>query len=147
MKTILSLLLLIPCLSWGIQMKSLEDILKDNPDGFTDSSVLYYSLIRCSSLYMTVAGTFSSDEEISNRNLNLSNSMLEYAYLIGATLNGENYDHQKTLNEVNELRENITIKYIDTFNDNWENSGSYFNDFVKSDLEFCKSLYEEIDNS
>ena len=96
---------------------------------------------------MTVAGTFGSDEEISNRNLNLSNSMLEYAYLIGATLNGENYDPQKTLNDVNNLRQNITMKYIDTFNDNWENSGSYFNDFVDSDLEFCKSLYEEIDNS
>ena len=144
MKKIIILILLIPTLTWGEKLISLDDYYAKHVND-NDPSVLSYLSSRCSSLYSTISVIVSpKDESLAADMEQLGRDFFTYLLMSDFQLRGDEISLDELTELHTELVKNLNNKYVEIGNNEWENTGSYFSGFLKKDLDFCNQLNSEI---
>jgi len=144
MKKIIILILLIPTLSWGEKLISLDDYYAKHAND-SDPSVLSYLSSRCSSLYSTISVIVSpKDENLAAEMEQLGRDFFTYLLMSDFQLRGDEISMDELTELHTELVRNLNNKYVEIGNNEWENTGSYFSGFLKQDLDFCNQLNSEL---
>ena len=137
MKLIISLLLIIPSLSWGGNLITLNTYMLQNPN-VGDNESLYISS-RCAALFWHAKELNKNREDLYQ---NLSFSQMNFyelsIQLMGRILPNENFDTlaQKSANTINGMIDN----YIEISNDHYLKTGEYFNENLWSDFDICSGI-------
>ena len=142
----LSLLLLIPSLSWGAKLTPLEEYYNKNISNI-DLSVVTYVFARCTAVFYTSAkAALQKDESAANESIFYGEKFFDLLTVTRKADNNNKLSEEEIFNQNTELVTNLTNKLIDIANDEWENTGSIAKGFIKDDLDFCKLLEQSLRN-
>ena len=142
MKTLLTLLLLLPSLSWG-KMKTLNEILQIRD--LSDPAAVIYIFQRCSGLY--AAGW----DHIVDQNPTLADDLLYGAQLFtfnaAKLYKAPKLSEDEIISEMTAASQNFQKIYTDIFSENWISNGAYFEGtWVEGDLSVCGEVIKMISN-
>jgi hypothetical protein len=141
MKKLLILLLLVPSLSWGEQLKPMGKVFGELlEDGYEiDEKAVEYYIYRCAGLFMAIMKGFAkADKEISDIYKN-------HATKIQLMLIEEHFklskDKSKSFDFVTGRVSKIMDAYMEDMEDNWAKQGSYIGgSYIEDELIGCQDL-------
>ena len=136
MKILITLLLLIPSLSWG-GMKTLNEIFQVRD--MSDNASVIYVFQRCSGLY--AAGW----DHILDQNPSVAEGLLYNSqmltYKASLLYEAPNLSSDEKLLEQVKASQNFQKIYTDLFSENWINNGAYFEGtWIEGDLDICNEM-------
>ena len=136
MKLLITLLLLIPSLSWG-GMKTLNEIFQIRD--MSDNASVIYVFQRCSGLY--AAGW----DHILDQNPSVAEGLLynsqKLTYKASLLYEAPNLSSDEKLLEQVKASQNFQKIYTDLFSENWINNGAYFEGtWIEGDLDLCNEV-------
>ena len=136
MKILITLLLLIPSLSWG-GMKTLNEIFQVRD--MSDNASVIYVFQRCSGLY--AAGW----DHILDQNPSVAEGLLYNSqmltYKASLLYEAPNLSSDEKLLEQVKASQNFQKIYTDLFSENWINNGAYFEGtWIEGDLDLCNEV-------
>ena len=141
MKTLLALLLLIPSLSWGEQLKPMGKLFKELlEEGIEiDENTAEYFIYRCSGLFLAIAKGFKKTEK------ETSNIYKNHALRLTTILSNKHFklseDKQESAEFVKDRVVKIMDAYMEDMEDNWVKQGSYLGDsYIEDELKECQDL-------
>ena len=136
MKFLITLLILIPSLSWG-GMKTLTEIFQIRD--MSDNASVIYVFQRCSGLYAAGWDHILDQNPSVAEGLLYNSQMLTYkASLLYEAPNLSS--DEKVLEQV-KASQNFQKIYTDLFSENWINNGAYFEGtWIEGDLDLCNEV-------
>jgi len=143
MKTLLTLLLLIPSLSWG-KMISLEQYRIENPN-FTNSDLFYVSS-RCGAFFNMISEFIVTDE----KQKKILNAMSEVVITFSGMMIKKDYkDYTKEQMDSVVLETIIMFEqaYASDMSENYINTGKQMTDELVYEYQICNSVYQDIADS
>ena len=147
---LLSLVLIISVNAWAEknEMILLKDFLEDRADDVSNPDGLYVSY-RCLSYYYNLSGILSSggkrEKELNERLEQTKVDFIEFGWLFWRVIEAEaerdaDYDTY-TENLTNSVKKMTKSYQIET-NNSWNNTGSYFNDYINSEGNTCQVVHQ-----
>ena len=138
MRLIITLLLLIPSLSWG-NMISLNQYLSQNPD--LKESEMFYVSTRCTAIYYLGADLNKNRPDLQKRLQDSYDASLEIAIMSRKSI-FPNEDFSSHMDKAIETTGLLLDKYIEMSNESYINTGSYYTESMWADMEVCRVLVE-----
>ena len=146
----LSLALIISANAWAEknEMILLKDFMEDRAANVSNPDALYVSY-RCLAYYYNLSGILSlggeREKELNERLEQTKLDFIEFGWLFWRIIEAEaereaDYDTY-TENLTNSLIKMMRSYQIET-NNSWNNTGSYFNDYINSEGNSCQLLHQ-----
>lgn len=108
-----------------------------------------YVLLRCSANFKFLAQLVASSGGDFQSLINGTTLMVLAAIQARQITNAErqvNQSKDQIQNTMVEIVNSLTEKYVEDGNNNWLNTGSYFQDtYIDSDRDYCQSVYNDIE--
>ena len=141
MKKLLILLLLIPSLSWGEQLKPMGKVFGEllEDDYEIDEKAVEYYIYRCAGLFMAIMKGFAkADKETSdiykNHAIKMQTMLMEEHLKLSK-------DKSKSFDFVTGRVAKIMDAYMEDMEDNWAKQGSYIGgSYIEDELIGCQDL-------
>ena len=138
MRALLAILLLIPSLSFG-KMISLEDYERQNPNMGEEEAI--YITYRCSAVFYHLSKLSEQQPDLYEK----LNSSQEYFTGVAMVMMSRILPNE----DVSFIKKKVAItindfinKYIEISNEHYLNTGTYLNNDILKDVEFCnKSIF------
>ena len=140
MKTLLTLLLLIPSLSWG-KMISIKDYINSVSD--LKNNEMFYLTARCNSLYTIIEGVSNGYPELKEASRDARDKTAMLIILLADEIHPNETDTFKSQMSAN-LVKGMVKNYSEIVNQSYINTGNYMNDFLLDDFEVCGTLLSEL---
>ena len=140
MKTLLTLLLLIPSLSWG-KMISIKDYINSVSD--LKNNEMFYLTARCNSLYTIIEGISNGYPEIKEASRDARDKTAMLIILLADEIHPNETDTFKSQMSAN-LVKGMVKNYSEIVNQSYIDTGNYMNEFMLDDFQVCGTLLSEL---
>tara|TARA_Y100000593_G_C4145014_1_gene254192 strand:- start:155 stop:640 length:486 start_codon:yes stop_codon:yes gene_type:complete len=130
------------------EMISLKDFMEDRADNVSNPDALYVSY-RCLSYYYNLSGILSlggeREKELNEKLEQTKVDFIEFGWLFWRLIEAEaereaDYDTY-TENLTNSIMKMTRSYQIET-NNSWNNTGSYFNDYINTEGNTCQLVHQ-----
>lgn len=140
MKILLTLLLLIPNLSWG-KMISIKDYINSVSD--LKNNEMFYLTARCNSLYTIIENVSKGYPELKEASRDARDKTAMLIILLVDEIHPNETDTFKSQMSAN-LVKGMIKNYSEIVNQSYINTGNYMNDFLLDDFQVCGTLLSEL---
>ena len=141
MKTLLALLLLIPSLSLGIELKPLNQVIEQRD--MNDKTTYLYLVQRCAGLiFLNTTTIKDTHPELADEMAIKTETLLQLSKFFDSRY-GIVPDEDLTDKAVIEAKK-FYDEYYKLFEENWYQNGAYFQGtWIENDVVICNQLYDE----